>query len=112
MKAKVVSALREGYETFTAPLLKMKEARDNAACQQQHEPVEQLIPAELSSERGASDVETLGKMTIATGALLVAGGMAMELAGVERTLNLPLGLGVGGLVVGATIYGAEKLIQR
>lgn len=112
MKAKVVSALREGYEAFTAPLLIMKEAHDNVASQQQHEPDEQRIPADSSNERGASDVETLGKMTIVTGAALAVGGVALELAGVERTLNMPLGLGIGGLVVGAAIYGAERLTQR
>jgi len=112
MKAKVASALREGFEAFTTPLLIMKDAHENAASQQQHEPDEMRISVDSTNERGASDVETLGRMTIATGAVLAVGGVVMELAGVERTLNLPLGLGIGGLAVGAVIYGAEKLVQR
>lgn len=109
---KVVNALREGCEAFAAPLLLMKEAHDNSAKERPVVTEDQHPESDMLGERGSSDVETLGKMTLATAAALAVGGAALELAGVERTLNMPLGMGVGGLVVGAVIYGGERLLNR
>lgn len=101
--------MEEGVKAFTDPLLQMKQSREDETSRRKQE--EQKTLGLINNEQGSTDVETLGKMTIATGTALLAGGLVMELAGVERTLNMPMGLGVGGLVVGACIYGAEKLIN-
>lgn len=63
-------------------------------------------------EAGMTDIDFLGRATIASGAGIVAVGALMEAAGSDSLDKLVMASGVGGMVVGLTVSAYERISNR
>jgi len=57
----------------------------------------------ISNEKGSSDIQFLGRGTVAVGAGLIAIGGAMEIVGLDDLDTMTVMTGVGGIAVGALV---------
>lgn len=65
-------------------------------------------------KRQSSEEENLGKLTMATGAVITLGAVTLEAVGVgpEDLINLGALMGLGGIAVGAAVYGMGHVSNR
>lgn len=65
-------------------------------------------------KRQLSDEEILGKMTMTTGGVIAVGAVALEVIGVGPDTLMDIGayMGLGGVAVGAAVYGMSRVSNR
>lgn len=80
----------------------------------EHQPIDNLGLDRSKPVSPRDDVETLSRLTMGTGSVIVAGTLAVEtIAQISHeAVTIGLGVGLGGIAVGAAIYGIGKITEH